>query len=307
MVEPGLIVLLGSAEVEPTGGESHDAVARRFPERPRIAILETAAGFEPTSALMAGAVKHFLQRRLQRYEPLIDVLPARRRGTAYSPDNPDVVAPLLEADAVVLGPGSATYAVSQLRNSLALQALTARQRQGAALILSSAAAMAFSTFTLPVYEPYEAGEARQWKQGLDYFGHYELPLTVVPHWNNGKGGGERDTSRCYMGRERFRRLHAMLPAAHPILGIDEDAALLFDFARGSGYVQGTGGVTYLRNGINRRFPAGSNFPLGLLGLWAVPHGRAGIPQAVWEQTLRAETASAQGETGMQPAPRPSAD
>lgn len=293
MVEPGLIVLLGSTEVEPTGGESYDVVAQRLPARPRIAILETPAGFEPTSALMAGAIERYLQRRLRRYEPLIDVVPARARGTPCSPDSPEVVAPLLAADAVVLGPGrlgssSPTYTVRQLRNSLALQMVTARQRRAAALVLSGAAAMAFSTHTLPVYEIDELGEALHWKQGLDYFGQYGLPLSVVPHWNNGEGGGERDTSCCTMGRERFWRLHAMLPAEHPILGIDEDAALLFDFARGSCYVQGSGGVTYLRNGINHRFPAGTDFPLGLLGLWAIPDGRAGIPQAVWEQALRAE-------------------
>lgn len=246
-LEPGLIVLLGSAGVEPAGDERYDVVARRLPERPRITMLETPAGFEPTPALLA-------------------------------------------ADAIVLAPGSATDTVRQLRNSLALQTVAARQRRGAALILSGAAAMAFSTYTLPVYEIHQAGEALHWKQGLDYFAQYGLPLSVVPRWDDGEGDGERDTGRCTIGRERFWRLHAMLPAAHPILGIDEDAALLFDFARGSCCVQGSGGVTYLRNGINHRFPAGACFPLGLLGLWAIPDGRAGIPQAVWEQAGRAEAA-----------------
>lgn len=292
MLEPGLIVLLGSGATQPPSGTIHEYVARRLPERPRIVVLETPAGFEPTSALMAGGIKRFLQRRLQNYEPLIDVVPARHRETVFSPDNPEVVAPLLGADAIVLGPGSPTYTARQLRNSLALETMAARQRRGAALVLSGAAALAFSTYTLPVYEIYEAGEALHWQQGLDYFGQYGLPLTVIPHWDKGDGRDKVDASRYYIGRERFRRLHAMLPAEHPILGIDEHTALIFDFTRGYCRVLGKGGITFLRNGLNRRFPAGATLPLGLLGLWRIPDGRAGIPRPVMEQALRAEAARA---------------
>ena len=71
-------------------------------------------------------------------------MPARKRGTLDSPDEPQVVAPLLEADLIFMGPGSPTYAVRQLSDSLAWHYLLARHRLGAALVLASAAVIAIS-------------------------------------------------------------------------------------------------------------------------------------------------------------------
>ena len=114
-IEPGLIVLLGSGETLPSSGKTHEFVAQRLPKSPRIVVLETPAGFEPNSDAVAGKIKDFLARRLQNYKPVIDVLPARRRGTPFSPDNPDIVAPILKADEILLGPGSPTYGARQLQ------------------------------------------------------------------------------------------------------------------------------------------------------------------------------------------------
>jgi hypothetical protein len=47
---------------------------------------------------------------------------SRKRGTPQSPDEPAVVAPLLTANYIMLGPGSPTYAVRQLAESLAASA-----------------------------------------------------------------------------------------------------------------------------------------------------------------------------------------
>jgi len=316
MVEPGLIVLLGSGETQPSSGKIHEYVARRLPERPRIAILETPAGFEPNSALVAGKIarflkRRFLRRRLHDYEPTVTVVPAPDRGTPDSPHSPEIVAPLLEADAIWLGPGSVglgspTHTVRQLRNSLALQMIAARQHRGAALFLSGAATLAFSTYAMPVYEIYKGGEELHWKLGLDFFGRYGLSLTAIPHWDNGDGGEDLDTSRCYIGWERFRQLHAMLPLNHPVLGIEEHTALIVDFAGGCCHIQGSGSVTLLRNGINHRFENGSTFPLGLLGSWHIPEGRAEIAQTVWDQVVQAEAERAEREKGLQAALEPPA-
>jgi hypothetical protein len=64
----------------------------------RVAILETPAGFQPNSELVAGKMAEFVSRRLQNYHPQVTVVPARKRGTPFSPDEPDVVAPLLHAN-----------------------------------------------------------------------------------------------------------------------------------------------------------------------------------------------------------------
>ncbi|MEZ4643135.1 MAG: hypothetical protein R3E31_10465 [Chloroflexota bacterium] len=112
---PGLVVLLGSGETLPSSGKIHEHVARQLPQKPHIVILETPAGFEPNSDRVAGKIKEFLERRLQNYKPDISVLPARKRGTPFSPDNADIVSPILTADEILLGPGSPTYGSRQLR------------------------------------------------------------------------------------------------------------------------------------------------------------------------------------------------
>ena len=58
---PGPIVLLGSGETLPSSGKTHEYVARRLPEKPRIVIIETPAGFEPNSDLVAKKIKDFVK------------------------------------------------------------------------------------------------------------------------------------------------------------------------------------------------------------------------------------------------------
>ena len=44
-----------------------------------------------------GRVAEFLKTRLQNYKPTIDLIPARKQGTEFSPDNPEILKPLLKA------------------------------------------------------------------------------------------------------------------------------------------------------------------------------------------------------------------
>ena len=102
-----------------------------------------------------------------------------------------------------MGPGSPTYTARQLTGSLAYEIIQARQRTGAALVLASAATIAFGCQTMPIYEIYKAGMDLHWQPGLNYFQQFGLDLVIVPHWNNAEGGAELDTSRCFMGAGRF--------------------------------------------------------------------------------------------------------
>ena len=52
------------------------------------------------------------------------------------------------------------------------------------MVFSSAATLAASRWTLPIYEIYKAGSDLYWQQGLDFFGAYGLSLILVSHWNN---------------------------------------------------------------------------------------------------------------------------
>src|SRR3990172_13298947 len=110
-LHPGPVVLLSSGETSPSGGQVFETVVRRLAIPPRVAILETPAGFELNSALVAGRVADFLRRRLQNYSPEIAVIPARKRHTSFSPDNAELIQPLLSANLIYAGAGSPTYAV----------------------------------------------------------------------------------------------------------------------------------------------------------------------------------------------------
>jgi len=263
--QPGRLVLFGSGETSASGQKVFDWLFQRAPGPIRIAILETPAGFEPNSALVAGRIAEFLRQRLQNYPLEIAVVPARKRGTAFSPDDPALAEPVLGADCIFLGPGSPTYAVRQLRDSLLWDAARQRFLDGGTLVLASAAVLAVSAFTLPVYEIYKAGAELGWERGLDLLGPAGGRLVFIPHWNNHDGGAELDTSHCFMGAERFARLRALLPEPVTLVGIDERTACVLEPASATVHVLGQGGVTLERAGHSRRYERGSTFGLDLLG------------------------------------------
>jgi cyanophycinase-like exopeptidase len=291
--QPGLITLFGAGETAPAAQKIYHALFSQMRAAPRVAVLETPAGFEPNSAYVAGQVAAYLQKRLQNFHPETTVVPARKRGTAFSPDAPAIVEPLYDANVIFMGPGSPTYAVRQLRAALAWDVLRARHRLGASLIFSSAMVLAASRHTLPIYEIYKAGEELHWKAGLDLFGDFGFSLVFVSHWNNGDGGETLDTSRCYLGRARFEQLLAMLPAdpARRVVGIDENTALTIDLAGGQCTVRGAGDVTIMHGGEMQRFAAGAHFDLAILGSYRLLDAQAGIPDTIWRSVIE-KTASA---------------
>lgn len=293
--QPGLITLFGSGETAPGAQKIYHALFAQMHETPRVAILETPAGFEPNSAYVAGQVAAYLQKRLQNFRPDTAVVPARKRGTAFSPDDPAILAPLYAANVIFMGPGSPTYAVRQLDDSLAWHMLRALHRSGAALIFSSAMVLAASRRTLPIYEIYKVGEELHWKAGLDLFGDFGLSLIFVSHWDNHDGGEVLDTSRCYLGQRRFEQLLAMLPpdATRRVVGVDENTALTIDLANGRCVVRGAGGVTILHGAATQRFGAGAHFDLAVLGDYHLPDAHFGIPADIWRTATEKAAAARQ--------------
>jgi hypothetical protein len=281
------MLLFGSGETSANGQKAFDWLFRRLEQPLRVAILETPAGFELNSQQVAQRIADFLRQRLQNYAPLTTLVPARRRGTAWSPDAAEIVAPLLGSDVIFLGPGSPSYAVRQLQDSLAWHLVRSRQRLGAAVALASAATIAAGAYALPVYEIYKVGEDPHWKPGLNLFADFGLKLAVVPHWNNSDGGAELDTSRCFMGLARFEPLLAMLPRDVVVLGVDEQTMLAVDWAAGKGHVLGQGSVTVMRAGAVQVFERGQSFSLGELGPCRLPEAGSGIPPAIWQQAVDA--------------------
>ena len=287
---PGLVVLFGSGEIAPSAQPVYDHVMRTLGETVRVGILETPAGFQENSADVAGDVADYLEQHLQNFKPSIKVVPARKRGTAFSPDDPEIASQLLTSNCIFIGPGSPTYATRQLKDSLTWQVVQARHRQGNATVLASAATIAASAWSIPVYEIYKVGEDVHWNPGLDLWAPFGLSLVFVPHWDNNDGGAKHDTSRCFMGKARFAEMLALLPNNATVVGIDEHTALCLDIAADEvcGII-GRGGVTIIRDGQQARFESGESFPFAALGNVRMPEMGEGIPDRVWEMIESAES------------------
>ena len=288
-IKPGPIVLMGSGETAPAAQKIFHRVFTAVAnggEDVRMAILETPAGFEPNSGYVAEQVARFVEKRLQNFAPAITVIPARRRGAnGFSTDDPGLAMQLHDANVIFMGPGSPTYAVRQLQGSCVWETVRACQRQGAAVVFSSAATLAASRWTLPIYEIYKAGSDLYWQEGLDFFGAYGLSLILVSHWNNADGGSVLDTSRCYLGEQRFQALLELVRGRlerYTIVGIDENTALAIDPAQEVCTVVGTGTVTILRAGTTTVWAAGERFAARELGDFRLPGRIDDIDGEVWQ-------------------------
>lgn len=284
----GRIAFLGSGETSLAGGRVFEALARLQPDPLRIAILETPAGFELNAPLVAGRVADFLKTRLQNYHPVIDLIPARKQGTEFSPDNPEILKPLLQANLIFMGAGSPSYAVRQLSGTLAWERVRARVRLGATLVFSSAAVISVGEWALPVYEIYKVGEEVHVKKGLNLFSDFGMHISFVPHWNNTEGGADLDTSRCFMGVERFNQWHGLLPSNHKIVGLDEHTGVILDCEEGLCSVHGNGSITILAPNGNTIYPSGTTFALRELGSYTLPSAlEKDIRPDVWESINQA--------------------
>ena len=282
----GRIAFLGSGETSLAGGRIFEALARQLPSPLRISILETPAGFELNASLVAGRVVDFLKTRLVNYQPLIDLIPARKKGTDLSPDNPEILRPLLKANLIFMGPGSPTYTARQLQGTLAWEILRSRHRLGATLVFASAATISVGAWVLPVYEIFKAGEDVHARPGLDFFKDFGLDLSFIPHWNNAEGGVDLDTSRCFVGMERFDLWRRMLPRENVILGLDEHSGVILDFERKACEVHGVSSVTVLHAKGAGIYPAGANCLFGELGEFTAPEPLDhGILPEVWQMVL----------------------
>jgi len=245
MKQFGKLIIFGSGETSETG----KAIFRNFflqaLKLQKVAVLETPAGFQPNSAQVAQEVGQVIKSLAPDLVKEVSVIPARRKGTRFSPDNPEILKPFEEADFIFLGPGSPTYALRQLKKSLALIKMGESWAKGATLCFASAAAVIVGKYALPVYEIYKAGTDLYWEGGLNLLAEMGFDLTAVPHWNNNEGGKKLDTSRCFMGKERFNELRKLLGKETAFFGIDENTAVIFSPQEKFFTVEGRGTATLL--------------------------------------------------------------
>ncbi|MDO8497321.1 MAG: cysteinyl-tRNA synthetase [bacterium] len=240
-----LIGVFGSGELSPTGRRVHEYLISHLKAPVKIALIETPAGFEVNPLNWYQKLSDMMSIGLQNFQPQISIIDALRKDGEKSTNNPTLLAPMLDADYIHAGAGSPSYAGTHLADSLAYQYMIDMFDRGSVLSFASAAAIAFSKYLLPVYEMYKVGEDLHWNKGTNFFAKWGLNLTIIPHWNNNEGGQGIDTSRCFMGVERFKKLLQMLPEPTPILGIDEQTACIFDLEKKEVKVMGNGTATVM--------------------------------------------------------------
>ena len=286
----GKIAFLGSGETSLAGGRIFESLVRGLNNPLRIALMETPAGFELNSTQVAGRVGEFMATRLQNYKPVIDIVAARKKDSAFDPNDPEIVKPLLYANMIFMGPGSPTYAIRQLRDTLAWDVIRARHRLGAALIFASAATISVGAYALPVYEIYKVGQDMHVVNGLNFFADFGLRISFTPHWNNADGGVDLDTSRCFVGMDRFAEWCKLIPDENTTVGLDEHTGIILDFENGKCEVSGVSSVSLVRDcdPEPKMHASGSVFDLTQLGELQLPSPiEMNIPAHVWEMVCNA--------------------
>ena len=233
----GRLILMGSGEVSNRLVAAHRLGIERAGAREAL-VLDTPYGFQENAPLLSERLTGFFRTSLA-----INSAVASYRSTSEGEAARErMLAAVRRARYVFAGPGSPGYALATWRETGLAAALRKRLTEGATVTLASAAALTAGPKTLPVYEIFKVGAGLEWLEGLNLTAHLGLEAVVIPHWNNTEGQGF-DTSRCYMGRRRFRRLRAMLPEGMGVIGVDEHTAATIDFERGEMSVLGAGGVT----------------------------------------------------------------
>ena len=268
----GKIVLMGSGELTATMVDVHKELLAGFKESPQTVFLDTPAGFQLNVDLLSQKAVDYFHARVQR--PLAVVsFKSYETTTPYEAEK--AFHNLREADFVLIGPGSPTYALRQWHHSPIPNILKKRIEAGGCLVAASAAALTVGRLTLPVYEIYKVGEDLHWVEGMDIFGHFGFNLVVIPHWNNAEGG-THDTRFCYMGETRFRKLESLLKEDVSIFGLDEHTACIIDLEKGEMSIKGIGRVTLRRQDAEMTFEKGESLSIEVL--------RGGDAGTRWQRT-----------------------
>jgi peptidase E len=267
-----MIVLMGSGELTATMVEVHKELLGRFGPAAKAVFLDTPAGFQRNVDQISKKAQDYFQTHIR--QPL--AIASFKSNDTISPfEAEQAYQTLREADFVLIGPGSPTYAVRQWQQSAIPQILSGRIKEGGCLVAASAAALTVGRFTLPVYEIYKVGQDLHWVDGMDILKDFGFNLVVVPHWNNAEGG-THDTRFCFMGEPRFRQLVSFLPEDVSILGLDEHTACILDFENQEAVIKGIGQVTLQHAEHQIVFKTGDRFSLEVL--------RGGDRGGNWKQT-----------------------
>lgn len=256
----GTIVLMGSGELTATMVEIHKARLHRLGQSPTAVFVDTPAGFQLNVDHISQKAVEYFKMRVQQSLQLASFKSAQIDSDLA---REQTYALLRNADYILIGPGSPTYALEQWQQSPVPKMMIDCVEAGGCLVAASAAALTVGRFTLPVYEIYKVGTPVHWVDGLDLLSHFGFNIVVVPHWNNAEGGNH-DTRYCFMGAPRLEQLESLLPTTVQILGLDEHTALVIELGASYATIEGIGRVTFRHQGREKVFQKGDQVPLALL-------------------------------------------
>ncbi len=110
-----------------------------------------------------------------------------------------------------------------------------------------------------------------------------------------------DTSRCFIGQERFDLLLDQLDEEVTVLGLDEHTGLIIDLDAEECQVLGKGEIHVIRHGVEKSFLNDSTFSIREFGNFHTLEDRKkGIKPENWRQALAAIAASQEEEAESQP-------
>jgi len=264
----GIIALMGSGELTATMVEVHKELLVRLYQPPQAIFLDTPAGFQLNVDQLSERAVEYFRKHVEQHMDLAS-FKSKERCTEFEAEQ--AFHKLRQANFILIGPGSPTYAVRQWQDTSIPEMITRRVEEGGCLVAASAAALTVGRLTLPVYEIYKVGEDLHWVEGINILQNFGFNLVVIPHWNNAEGG-THDTRFCFMGEPRFSQLESMLPEDVSVFGLDEHTACLIDFEKDEAVIKGLGSVTLRRRGEEIVIEKGERFSLELLRGGVVSEG-----------------------------------
>ena len=231
--KPRIITLFGSGETSPHMAKLYrNLINNPDSKSNNNFLLDTPFGFQENHNILSNKIIKYFQEKVNL-----------KIETINFPDensyDENIKKNIINSDFIFSGPGSPTYAL-KIWNKYGINSLLeSKIRNGGILAFSSAAALTFGSYVIPVYEIYKVGETPRLIPGLDLLSFLEKKTIVVPHFNN-KEGGDHDTSHCFIGKKRFDNLIKNKDVL--MIGIEEHTSITFDLNDSSIRVDGKGKV-----------------------------------------------------------------
>jgi len=231
-----ILTLFGSGETSPHMAKNYRHIIDSLDyDLINNVLLDTPFGFQENNTILSKKIQDYFYNKINLKLKNLKFI----NEESYNDENAKL---LNEADFIFSGPGSPTYASKiWLKHDLG-DLLKYKLNSGVIMAFASAAALTLGKYVIPVYEIYKVGSIEGLNEGLNILDFLGKEVVIVPHFNN-QEGGDHDTSYCFIGKKRFKKLIDGLDII--TIGIDEHTSLTFDLNKSLINVRGLGNVYFM--------------------------------------------------------------